>query len=103
MLLTAVANSKWFGSGIGIAPHALPDDGILNLTLVKDVGPLTYARFLPQLMRGAAIKDPRIAYHTARECSITSDEPLPIEIDGEFVGYTPLQVRVHKRAIRLLV
>lgn len=103
MLLTAVANSKWFGSGIGIAPLAKPDDGILDITVVKNVGPLTYARFLPDLMRGVPIRDPRIHYHSGRECTITTNEPLPIEIDGEFVGFTPIMVKVHHKAVRLLV
>ena len=103
MLLTAVANSKWFGSGIGIAPLAKPDDGVLDITVVKNVGPLTYARFLPDLMRGVPIRDPRIHYHSGRECTITTNEPLPIEIDGEFVGFTPIMVKVHHKAVRLLV
>ena len=103
MLLTAVANSKWFGSGIGIAPLAKPDDGVLDITVVKNVGPLTYARFLPDLMRGVPIRDPRIHYHSGRECMITTNEPLPIEIDGEFVGFTPIMVKVHHKAVRLLV
>ncbi len=103
MLLTAVANSKWFGSGIGIAPLAQPDDGVFDITVVKNVGPLTYARFLPDLMRGVPIRDPRIHYHSGRECTITTNEPLPIEIDGEFVGFTPIMVKVHHKAVRLLV
>lgn len=103
MLLAAVANSKWFGSGIGIAPHAKPNDGILDITLVKNVGPITYTRFLPQLMAGKPIDDTRIQYLSGRTCDITSHKPLPIEIDGEFVGYTPLRVRVHPNAVRLLV
>lgn len=103
MLLTAVANSKWFGSGIGIAPLAQPSDGALDVTMVKNVGPLTYARFLPQLMRGAPINDPRIQYHSGIKCIITTNEPLPIEIDGEYVGCTPISIMVRPKAVRLLV
>lgn len=103
MLLTAIANSKWFGSGIGIAPHAQPDDGELDITLVKDVGPLTYLRFLPALMKGIAVQDPRIDYVRGTTCSVETSKPLPIEIDGEFAGFTPLTVKVHPKAVRLLV
>lgn len=103
MLLTAIANSKWFGSGIGIAPHARPNDGELDITMVKDVGPLTYLRFLPSLSKGLAIDDARIEYLRATSCSVSTRTPLPIEIDGEFAGYTPLQVHVHRGAVRLLV
>lgn len=103
MLMAAVANSKWFGSGIGIAPHAAPNDGIVDLTLITNVGVLTYLRFLPQLMRGVPISDSRMQYLRSTRVSITSNKPLPIEIDGEFAGYTPLHVHVHRGAVRLLV
>jgi len=103
MLTAAIANSKWFGSGIGIAPRAVPHDGMADLTLIKNVGVLTYLRFLPQLLRGVEITDTRIQYLQSRVVSVTTQTPLPIEIDGEFVGYTPLSVHVHHKAVRLLV
>lgn len=103
MLMAAVANSKWFGSGIGIAPHAIPHDGIADLTLITHVGMLTYLRFLPRLMKGIPISDSRMQYLRSSRVRITSNKPLPIEIDGEFVGYTPLKVQVHRGAVRLLV
>ena len=103
MLMAVVANSKWFGSGIGIAPHAIPHDGIIDLTLITNVGVLAYLRFLPQLIKGSAISDSRMQYLRSTRVRITSNRPLPIEIDGEFAGYTPLHVHVHRGAVRLLV
>lgn len=103
MLMAVVANSKWFGSGIGIAPYARPHDGVADLTLITNVGVLTYLRFLPQLIKGSVISDQRIQYLKSRQVVITTSKPLPIEIDGEFVGHTPLRVIVRKNSIRLLV
>ncbi|MFM8771885.1 MAG: diacylglycerol/lipid kinase family protein, partial [Candidatus Kapaibacterium sp.] len=48
-LLVAVANCQWFGSGIGIAPQARPDDGLLNVTTAERIGPLGFLVILPQL------------------------------------------------------
>ncbi|MFN4985130.1 MAG: diacylglycerol/lipid kinase family protein [Ignavibacteria bacterium] len=103
MLMVAVANSKWFGSGIGIAPYARPHDGIADLTLITNVGVLTYLRFLPQLIKGRVISDTRIQYLQSTRVVITASKPLPIEIDGEFVGNTPLHVVVRKNSVRLLI
>lgn len=103
MLMVAVANSKWFGSGIGIAPYARPHDGIADLTLITNVGVLTYLRFLPQLIKGRVITDTRIQYLQSTRVVITASKPLPIEIDGEFVGNTPLHVVVRKNSVRLLI
>ncbi len=103
MLMAAVANSKWFGSGIGIAPTAKPNDGIADLTLITNVGVFTYLRFLPQLIKGVVIADNRIQYLRSARVTITSASPVPIELDGEFAGHTPLDVVVRKNSVRLLV
>ncbi|MFN4985394.1 MAG: diacylglycerol/lipid kinase family protein, partial [Ignavibacteria bacterium] len=103
MLMAAVANSKWFGSGIGIAPTAKPNDGIADLTLITNVGVFTYLRFLPQLIKGVVIADNRIHYLRSARVTITSASPVPIELEGEFAGHTPLDVVVRKNSVRLLV
>lgn len=102
-LLVAVANSRWFGSGIGIAPHAVPDDGVLNLTIANNIGALGFVSLLPALRTGAVITDDRIRYSTGRCVQIRTPSPLGIEMDGEFIGFTPLTVEVIPKAIRLVI
>ncbi len=101
-LLVAVANCQWFGSGIGIAPQALPDDGVLNVTTAERIGPLGFLGILPQLRKGAVMMDDRIRYTAAGIVQIRSESPLGVEIDGEFSGFTPVRVEVIPTAIRII-
>jgi YegS/Rv2252/BmrU family lipid kinase len=99
-----INNGKYFGNGIGIAPDALPDDGLLSVTLLGDISILDYLRQLPKARKCKKIIHPEIHYHSARELSIESlSGKAPFEIDGEFVGYTPVKVSIEPAALRVLV
>lgn len=101
-LLVAIANCRWFGSGIGIAPQAVPDDGLLNVTIAREIGPLGFLRLLPRLRTGEVVDDTRVRYQSAKYVQLRTANPVGIEIDGEFCGYTPVQVEVIPKAIRLI-
>jgi len=103
LLLVALANNRWFGSGIGVAPHALPDDGQLALTIAAGVRPLQFLGMLPRLRRAQYSRHPGIAYRSSDECHVDSDAPIPVEIDGEFSGFTPLRVTVIPHAIQMVI
>jgi diacylglycerol kinase family enzyme len=98
-----MANCVFFGSGMGIAPDAQPDDGVAEITIIGDVGVLDYLRQTPSLRKARRLNHPQIEYRRARWCSIDAENPCPIELDGEFIGQTPLTMHVVPRAIRFLV
>lgn len=102
LLLVAMANNRWFGSGIGIAPQAVPDDGILNLTIAAGVSPLQFIGMLPRLRKAVEIGHPGVRYGASTTCQIDSESPIPVEIDGEFSGFTPLHATVIPRAITMV-
>jgi diacylglycerol kinase (ATP) len=103
MLMACLCNSRWFGAGLGIAPLANPSDGLMDITLVGKVSPLTYLRYLPRLMLGKPIHDSRVEYLKTRVAIIKSPESAPLEIDGEFVGFAPVTAQVVPSAIRFVV
>ena len=101
-LLTAVCNSRYFGSGLGIAPDANPSDGLINVTDVGAVSVLHYIRHLPGLRKARRLPDDRINYHRATECALESEHQIPIEIDGDYVGTTPIRATIERSAISLM-
>jgi diacylglycerol kinase (ATP) len=101
IMMAAIANGRWFGSGLGISPQADMTDASMNLTLVGDVSVATYLRYLPALRRGRMIDDVRVRYSSAQTLSIETDRPVPLEIDGEYVGTSPVSVLVMPRAVAL--
>ncbi len=97
-----VANGKYFGSGLGIAPDARPDDGMFALVIIGKVSLGFYLKSLSDIKKSKHIKHPHVFYEEAREVNIESEKPLPIDMDGEYVGNTPMRVRMVEKAIRFI-
>ncbi len=98
-----MANFPYFGSGMGIAPHAHPNDSKAAITVIGDVSLWDYLRQLPDLRACRFLKLEQIVYKEAQTCAIDSEYSIPLEIDGECVGSTPLSMKVIPSAIQLIV
>lgn len=98
-----MANGRFFASGLAIAPGAILDDGKAEIVIIGKVGWLDFLRHLPQLRRGEKLQHPAIRYFSASACHIDSISPMPIDMDGEFVGYTPLHMEMIPQRIRFIV
>lgn len=102
-LSAVVANGRYFGGALGIAPEASLTDGTLQAVVIGDVGLLTYLRHLPVIRRCQRIPHPEVQYHQVTSIRLAAAVGrMPIDVDGEFVGYTPLLIEVIPAAIWVL-
>lgn len=98
-----IANGQFFGSGLGIAPDASLTDGLFDVIVVGEISVLDYLKNLPTLRKSLPITHPEVSYHKATDLTIESPETmLPIDMDGEFIGYAPMKVRMVKSALKIL-
>ena len=100
--LIVVANGRFAGGGMMLAPHAELDDGLLDVIVTDGTTRLDVVKELPRIQRGAHLKNPKVTEMRAREVSINSEEPMAIDLDGEMVGFTAAHLRVLPSAIRFL-
>lgn len=92
-----IANGKYFGSGLCIAPDADPKSENFQIVLTGDVSVKDYLKNLLALKKGKRIKHPLLEYRNAAKIGIISNEhPCAIECDGEFLGYTPVSIEAGK-------
>lgn len=102
--LTACGNTSSYGGGLVVCPGASPTDGILNVTMLHDVGRMTILiRLFPALLRSRPILRQGVTYRTGKEITIQTDRPIPAIIDGEIITSTPLHVAVHEKALNLIL
>ena len=100
----AVANGRYFGGAMKIAPHALINDGCFDVIVVGDIGLAAFAGLSRKLYRGEHLGDPRIEHFRAREIiaePLGKDEVL-VEVDGEQPGKLPARYRIMPSALRVL-
>ena len=101
-LLVTFANAKYFGSGLGIAPHAKVNDGKISVTLVGEVSIYDYLKNFFNLRKCEKIDHPMINYFYAKKIIVESNDDCFIEADGEFIGKTPLKVEMLNQEIKFL-
>ena len=98
-----VANCRYFGAGMMICPEAEPDDGLLDVLLIGDVTKADLVLTLPKIYRGTHLPHPKAELLRGRTVTIDADVPLPIQLDGEQPGTTPVRFDVVPEALRLRV
>jgi diacylglycerol kinase (ATP) len=97
-----VANARYFGGGMHIAPGADPADGSFDVLAVKGTK-WDYVAALGKLYRGRHLPSPAIEEHRGQRVEVTADVPLLVEADGEILGTTPAAFEIVERALRLKV
>jgi diacylglycerol kinase (ATP) len=100
----AVANGRYFGGGMRVAPHARLDDGQFDIFLLEHTSRRVLAiELLPLVYRGAHPRHRAVHFYRGGAVSIEADSPFPLELDGEVVGATPATLAVAWRALQVLV
>ena len=98
-----VANGRYFGGGMMICPEAEPDDGLLDVLMIGDLTKRDLLLTLPKTYRGRHLPHPKAELLRGAFVEIETDEPLPVELDGEQPGTTPMRLEIVPRALRLRV
>jgi diacylglycerol kinase family enzyme len=96
-----VANGRWHGGGMKLAPDAQADDGLFDVVLIGDVTKLDFVTTSPKLYSGGHVHHPRVDVLRSASVAVTADERLPVELDGEVSGTTPVRFEVLPGALRL--
>jgi diacylglycerol kinase (ATP) len=103
MIDVVVANGRYIGGGMMLCPDAEPDDGTFDALLIGDVTTRDLLLVLPKTYRGKHLPHPRLELLRGGTVYVDSDEPLPIELDGEQPGTTPVRFEIVPRALRVRV
>ncbi len=100
-----VANAGRLGVGnLHWGPHIQIDDGQLDVCVVNARTMGDYLRLAWNMWREQEAADPATRYLAARDrITITTRRPLPVQGDGEMIGYTPLEIRLVPGALWVVV
>lgn len=102
-ILIVISNSQLYGGVVRIATDARLDDGLLDVNVFSGTGPASVVRTVAGVLTGLHGRDPRHSFYRARTIRIESDKPMPLHVDGEPFGTTPLVCEVVPRALPVLI
>src|SRR4051794_40874738 len=98
-----VANGRYLGGGMMICPEAEPDDGLFDVLLIGDLTKRDLLLTLPKTYRGKHLPHPKAELLRGANVSVDASAPLPVELDGEQPGTTPVRFELVPRALRVRV
>ena len=99
--LLCVCNGRYYGGGMCPMPDAEPDDGLLDVLLVRGVGVPTFAKLFGKYKSGGYAELPEYVRHfRAKTVTVRANEESVVNLDGE--GYRAAEVRfaVRPNALR---
>jgi len=104
--LAAVANALYAGGGMMLSPHAQLDDGKLDVVAACGLTRANVVRELSRIHTGGHVANPKVSIKQGRIVRIETFSPkdaMPLEVDGNVRGRTPVQFQVMPAALRFVV
>lgn len=98
--ILCICNGRYYGGGFMPVGDAMPDDGVLDMLLVRKVGLATFLRLVGQYAKGRYRRYPDlIAEHHGREVAFSAPEPITVVVDGEVMQDTNFTVRLSEKTV----
>lgn len=101
-ILAAFANTPMFGGGMKIAPRARMDDGLLDVCVVGSVDRFKLFCMFPTIYSGGHLSIKEVEYFQERRVRVETEHPIDVYADGEYAGQTPVEISVHRAALRVV-
>ena len=96
---------KFNGAGMMQLPHAIADDGLFDVTVIRKTSKLRVIRNIKNLYDGSFINMKEVETFRGKEFTVKSkpEHRLYLETDGESLGNSPLYFEVIPKAVKLIV
>ncbi len=99
-----IANARYFGGGMKIAPQAKLTDGKFDVISIGDLSPARIFRNAPRLYTGMHLKMAEVGHALAKKVfvrPVDAEQRVGIEVDGELPGYLPATFQIVPKALRV--
>jgi YegS/Rv2252/BmrU family lipid kinase len=97
-----IGNGRRYGGPFPFFKQAMLDDGLLDVVAFKQLGYFEILRYLQEVFFSSDIRVPEIEYFQTKRLRISSDDDVPVELDGELVGSCPVEFEIREKTLRVL-
>lgn len=98
-----VGIGQYNGGGMKQAPNAIPDDGLFDLTLIKDMSKWSVIANVNRLYNGTIGKHKKVEMLKGRHIVIEPKTTVLLEVDGESIGESPFTFTIIPQSLRVVV
>ena len=97
-----IGNGRYYGGPFPVFPNASLNDGLLDVIVLKNLGHLDLIRYLQGVLFGTHLGMKDVDYFQTKSLTVTSEEEVPVEVDGEVIGSAPVHFQCARRKLRVL-
>ena len=87
-----VGNIAEYGTGFPILPHASPHDGVLDVCVLPCRSPMDLVPLFLKAAAGEHVRGEGVVYLKGKHVRIESPGPVPVQLDGDSAGHTPVDI-----------
>jgi diacylglycerol kinase (ATP) len=97
-----IGNGRRYGGPFPFFKQAMLDDGLLDVVAFKHLGYFEIIRYLQEVFFSSDIRVPDIEYFQTKHLRVSSNDDVPVELDGELVGSCPVEFQIKEKTLRVL-
>ena len=98
-----VFNVPRYAKRLKLVPDAISDDGLLDWVVFEHPGMIPLARYAVGVLLEQHFRYGDVHTGRAQHIRLNCDTPVPIEVDGEAVGFAPTDITVVPSALDVIV
>ena len=107
LLLCTLANGQYVGGSFKCAPRSKPDDGLIEVCLIKPISRLRFVQILGTYTEGKHLDDEKmqdiVVYRQAKKVEIVAPEGFAYSLDGEIIYENRFTVEIAPGAVNFAV
>ncbi|NLN94962.1 MAG: diacylglycerol kinase family lipid kinase [Bacteroidales bacterium] len=94
---------KFNGGGMMQLPNAIPDDGILDMTVIKKLSRFKVVSSVAKLYDGSFTRMPQVKTFKGKSIVINSKPEVYMEADGESLGHSPFKFGIVPKSLKVII
>ncbi len=99
--ILAIGNGQYYGGGFRIAPHALLDDGVLDIYFVEKMPKPKMIPVLLKLLKARHEDSIYVKRYSEKKITVDSEELCTFNVDGEFLCSKHFEIELIPNALKV--
>lgn len=98
-----VANGRYFGGGMHVAPLAKIDDGVFDIIILGDFSKAELIAYIPKIYKGTHLEINKVRRYLGKNIKVSSSDKALVELDGEQPGTIEAEYQIIPKGIRVRI
>lgn len=99
--ILSICNGRYYGGGYNISPKASLEDNYFDVYYINKLRLPSIINLLLKLKKGKLEQDKRTNYFKTNNITVTSEEPIRFNVDGETIENTKFEIKIIPKAIKI--